>query len=346
MFRWPLIKYVPKKTQFKYTRFAGFAAILSILLVIGSFASFATGGFRINPISLMAQTEGSTSDKLAAVAKQAFNLGIDFKGGTLLEISSGEPLDTARISAALGALQLGDIKVQQVDGDPKKAALNFESPDGTKPAEVVDQVKAEMRKIAPDATFPRADVVGPKVSNELFTGGILALMWAIGLMLVYVAFRFEWRYGLGAVLALFHDVILTLGLFSVLRIEFTLTIIAALLTIIGYSMNDTVVVFDRLRENRRKFKKMSLANVIDLSNNETLSRTIITGCTALLALAGFLFIGGEVLFGFALAMIFGVVVGTYSSIYIAAPVIMLWGDGRDKASETEVLPPTETAAAP
>ncbi|MBK8544170.1 MAG: protein translocase subunit SecF [Caulobacteraceae bacterium] len=147
-------------------------------------------------------------------------------------------------------------------------------------------------------------------------------------MLVYIWFRFEWYFGLGGVMALFHDVILTLGLFSFFRLEFTLTIIAALLTIIGYSMNDTVVVFDRLRENLRKYKKMPLGELVDLSLNETLSRTIITGCTALFALIGLFYFGGEALSGFAIAMIFGIIIGTYSSLYVAAPAILLWGAKR------------------
>jgi preprotein translocase SecF subunit len=159
-------------------------------------------------------------------------------------------------------------------------------------------------------------------------------------MLIYIWFRFEWQFGLGGVMALFHDVILTLGLFSIFRFEFTLTIIAALLTIIGYSMNDTVVVFDRLRENLRKYKKMPMGELIDLSLNETLSRTIITGCTALFALIGLYFVGGESLRGFAIAMIFGIIIGTYSSLYVAAPAILLWGVKRGRDGDKRGAPQT------
>ena len=186
------------------------------------------------------------------------------------------------------------------------------------------------------ATFSRTEVVGPKVSGELFRNGLLALGLAIGLMLIYIWFRFELQFGLGAVVALFHDVILTFGLIAVTRMEFSLTTIAALLTIIGYSMNDTVVVFDRLRENLRKYKRMPLGEVIDLSINETLSRTVITGLTAVLALAGLAALGGEALFGFSIIMIFGIVLGTYSSVYVAAPIILLWGVKRGDEEATPI----------
>jgi len=171
------------------------------------------------------------------------------------------------------------------------------------------------------------------VSGELFTNGVLALLVAIGLMMVYIWFRFGLTFGLGAVAALFHDVILTFGLFAVTRMEFTLTAVAAILTIIGYSMNDTVVVLDRVRENLRKYKKMPLGELIDLSINETLSRTIITGVTGLMALTGLAIFGGEALFGFSIAMIFGIVIGTYSSIFVAAPVLLLLGVKRSSDEE-------------
>ncbi|MDO9431085.1 MAG: protein translocase subunit SecF, partial [Phenylobacterium sp.] len=173
--------------------------------------------------------------------------------------------------------------------------------------------------------FTKTDVVGPKVSGELFQSGLTALLLAILLMLFYIWFRFELQFGVGAVVGLFHDVILTFGLIALFKLEFSLTTIAAILTIIGYSMNDTVVVFDRLRENLRKYKTMPLRDVIDLSINETLSRTVITGLTAVLALGGLAIFGGPALFAFSIIMIFGIIIGTYSSIYVAAPVILLWG---------------------
>jgi preprotein translocase subunit SecF len=181
--------------------------------------------------------------------------------------------------------------------------------------------------------FTRTEVVGPKVSGELFTGGLFALLIAIGLMMLYIWFRFEWQFGLGAVAGLFHDVILVFGLFALTRMEFTLTAVASVLTVIGYSMNDTVVVFDRLRENLRKYKKMPLRDVIDLSINETLSRTIITGVTALMALTALALLGGESLFGFSVALIFGIVFGTYSSIFVGAPIVLLWGVKRGEAED-------------
>jgi preprotein translocase SecF subunit len=186
--------------------------------------------------------------------------------------------------------------------------------------------------------FTSSQVVGPKVSGELFRNGVLALGVAIGLMLIYIWFRFELQFGLGAVAALFHDVILTFGLFALFRLEFTLTIIAAILTIIGYSMNDTVVVFDRLRENLRKYRKTPLRDVIELSINETLSRTVITGLTAVLALAGLAIFGGEALRNFSIALIFGIVIGTYSSIYVASPIILLWGVKRGEELDAKGKP--------
>jgi SecD/SecF fusion protein len=207
--------------------------------------------------------------------------------------------------------------------------VRFQTP-GNDPNQVVESVKQTVRRVVPNVQFSSVDVVGPKVSEELFAGGLIALGLAILLMLVYIWFRFEWEFGLGAVFALFHDTILTLGLFSVFRIEFTLTIIAALLTIIGYSMNDTVVVFDRLRENLKKYKRMSLRDVIDLSTNETLSRTMITSFTALLSSIALWAVGGETLRGFAIAMTFGILIGTYSSIYVAAPAILFWHSRRGR----------------
>jgi preprotein translocase SecF subunit len=328
--RFPLIRYLPSKTNFAFVKFAKVAAVLSIVATVASFASMASGGFRQNPIAVYAAAEGGPMQKLGGVFADAFNYGIDFRGGTLLEVRSPEPLDLAAVRTTLTQMALGDVQVQAF-GDASSALIRFESPPGSRPGEVVDQVKDELRTIRADLTFPRVEVVGPKVSRELFTGGVLALAMAILLMLIYIWFRFEWQFGLGAVLALFHDVILTLGVFSILRFEFTLTIIAALLTIIGYSMNDTVVVFDRLRENLRKFKKRPLADIVDLSLNETLSRTVVTGVTALLALFGLLFVGGEALWGFAFAMIFGIVVGTYSSVYVAAPAILVWGVKRGES---------------
>jgi preprotein translocase subunit SecF/SecD/SecF fusion protein len=211
-------------------------------------------------------------------------------------------------------------------------------------------VKTLLTKALGNVTFAGDDVVGPAVSSELLFKGIAALGVAIVLMLLFVWFRFRLSFGLGAVAALFHDVILTFGLIVLLRLEFTLDVIAAILTIIGYSMNDTVVVFDRLRENLRKYKKMPLREVIDLSVNETLSRTVITGLTAVLALFGLAIFGGEALYPMAIALLFGIVVGTYSSIYIASPIVLLWGVKRggedDAAKPIDWTPSLQSGRAP
>ncbi|MBI1252630.1 MAG: protein translocase subunit SecF [Alphaproteobacteria bacterium] len=321
---WPLIKYLPARTNFKFVPFAAFAAFLSIAAVLATFASVFSGGFRHNPVELYQSAPGSPMNKLGVMMGEGFNLGIDFRGGTSIEVRAPEPIDLERLRAGILAVGVGDVQVQGFE-NTREAVVRFEVAGEAAPPELMDQVQGRIRAVVPGVEFTRIEVVGPKVSGELFTGGLIALGLAILLMLIYIAFRFETVFGLGAVLALFHDTILTLGLFSITRLEFTLTIIAALLTIIGYSMNDTVVVFDRLRENLRKFKRMPLGDVVDLSINETLSRTIITGCTALLALIGLLVLGGEALQGFAIAMIFGIVIGTYSSVYVAAPAILLWG---------------------
>lgn len=311
---WPLIKYLPAKTNLRFVNFAIIAATFSVIAVAASLFSI------LGPLA-MGKGIG-------------FNLGIDFKGGTLIEMRSSAPLDLAAIRNLVSQIELGDVEVQGFD-DAYNAQIRFEAPSTRDAGTVVDEVREAIRGLVPDATFQRTEVVGPKVSGELLLGGVLAVGAAIALMMVYIWFRFEWQFGLGAVIALLHDVILTMGLFSALRIEFTLTVIAALLTIIGYSMNDTVVIFDRLRENIRKFKKMPLRDVIDLSVNETLSRTIMTGCTTLLALGGMLWLGGEALFGFTFAILFGVIIGTYSSVYVAAPVILLWGVNRGNVAAAE-----------
>ena len=252
--RWPLIRTLPAKTNLHFVGFARIAGILSVLAVIGSLA--------------LCFTEG-------------LNLGIDFKGGTVLELSTTpRAVDLGVVRATLGRLHIGDVQVQAF-GKAGDALVRFQTPAGADPSATVTRVKGALAQTVPGVRFSSTEVVGPKVSGELFRNGVLALGVAIALMLIYIWFRFELQFGLGAVAALFHDVILTFGLFALFRLEFTLTIIAAILTIIGYSMNDTVVVFDRLRENLRKYRRMPLREVIELSINETLSRTVITGLTAL-----------------------------------------------------------------
>lgn len=338
---WPLIRLLPKKTNFTYVKFAGFAAFLSIFAVTASLASMFTGGFRANPIEVYQEAEGSPLARLGAIMELGFNLGIDFRGGTSILIEAPGPIDQEALRALGRSAQEGDVEVQgttcrPTNAPPYCAILNFETaPDQSA---TVEEIRAGLPGVAEGARIANVDAVSAKVSEELFSGGLIALGLAIVLMLLYIWFRFEWHFGLGGVMALFHDVILTLGLFSIFRFEFTLTIIAALLTIVGYSMNDTVVVFDRLRENLRKYKRMPLGELVDLSLNETLSRTIITGCTALFALVGLLYLGGESLSGFAIAMIFGIIIGTYSSLYVAAPAILLWGVKRGREGEARGSP--------
>jgi preprotein translocase subunit SecF len=343
MAMWPLIRLLPKKTKFTYVKFAGVAVSLSIAAVAASLASMFTGGFRDNPIHIYQQAEGSTLARMGAVLERGFNLGIDFRGGTSLLIEAPVPIDQEALRALGRRAQEGDVEVQgttcrPANAPPYCAILNFETaPDQSA---TVEEIRQGLSVVAEGARIANVDSVSAKVSEELFSGGLIALGLAILLMLLYIWFRFERSFVFGGVMALFHDVILTLGLFSIFRLEFTLTIIAALLTIIGYSMNDTVVVFDRMRENLRKYKKMPLGELVDLSLNETLSRTIMTGCTALFALVGLLYLGGEALSGFAIAMIFGIIIGTYSSIYVAAPAILIWGVQRGREGEARGSPQT------
>jgi preprotein translocase subunit SecF len=307
---WPLIKFVPAQTHFKFTRLAPYAAIVSAIAVIASVTCFFVVGL---------------------------NFGTDFKGGTLIEVQTAGPAPLAQLRATLAKEGLHDPQVQGF-GSPSAALLRFRPAENADPMAGVNALKASLTKQFPGIQFKRVEVVGPKVSGELFSSGLMALGLAIGLMLVYIWFRFQLQFGLGAVIAIFHDLILTVGILSALQIEFSMTSIAALLTIIGYSMNEKVITFDRLRENLRKYKRTSLRDIIDLSENERLSRTLITGSTALLALAGMLFLGGPTLFPLVFAMVFGIVIGTYSSIYVALPIILVWGAQRGDDEPAKPLP--------
>jgi len=314
---WPLIKVLPVRTHFRFVRLSKYAAVLSIVMVL---ASLGLALFPFTP-----PCGGLTC-------------GIDFKGGTVLEISTApKAVDLARTREALDTMGIGDVQVQAF-GAPSSAMVRFQAPEGQDISETVKAVQNRLTQTLGAVRFVRTDVVGPKVSGELLTSGVVGLGLAILLMLIYIWFRFELQFGLGAVAALFHDVFLTFGLIAVLKIEFNLQAVAAILTIIGYSMNDTVVVFDRFRENLRKFKSMPLSEVIDMSINEMLTRTIITSMTAVLALIALAIYGGPSLFGLSVIMLFGIVVGTYSSIYIAAPVILLWGVKRNDEAATPLQP--------
>jgi preprotein translocase SecF subunit len=314
---WPLIHVMPVRTHLHFVRWARLFSALSVVAVIASLAL-----------------------TLYPFKPPCFGLacGIDFRGGSELEVSTApKPVDQGAIRRAVDSMDLGDVQVQGF-GNGTSVMLRFQIPEGRDAAATTQAVKAKIAQTLGKVTFAHSDTVGAKVSSELLTKGVFALLGAIFLMLIYIWFRFELQFGLGAVAALFHDVFLTFGLIAILRIEFNLQAIAAILTIIGYSMNDTVVVFDRFRENLRKYKKMPLRDVIDLSINEMLTRTIMTSFTGLLALVALAVLGGPSLYGLSVIMLFGIVIGTYSSIYIAGPVIMLWGVKRGE-EEPEVLKP-------
>jgi len=264
---------------------------------------------------------------VALVAILGLNFGIDFRGGTLIEIGSEEPADIADLRGRLGNLGLGDVQIQEF-GAPTDVLIRVETQPGGAEAQqaVVDAVRAELGTAF---DYRRVEVVGPTVSGELIEAGVLAIVLAVGMMLVYIWFRFEWQFSVGAVVALIHDVLITMGLFALLQLEFNLSIVAALLTIVGYSMNDTVVIYDRVREKLRKYKRMPLPELLDLAVNKTLSRTIMTSVTTLLALISLYIFGGEVIRGFTFAMIWGIVIGTYSSIFVAAPMLLWLGIKRD-----------------
>jgi len=309
MHYWPLIRLLPRETHFKFVSLAPIAAIFSVILVLGCFVSFGV---------------------------QGLNLGVDFRGGTALEVKTPGPAPLAAIRSDLAQMGVKDAQIQPF-GDTRSVMIRFERVTGVEPAQAVTTVKARLSHDFQGIQYISEDAVGAAVSGELFRGGLIALVVAIGLMLLYIWFRFQLQFGMGAVIALAHDIILTMGMLSVFHIEFSLPSIAALLTVIGYSMNEKVISFDRLRENLRKYKKMPLADVINLSENERLSRTMITGATALLALSGMLFLGGPTIFPVIIAMVFGIFVGTYSSIYVALPVIQIWGVNRnDAAPEKQV----------
>jgi SecD/SecF fusion protein len=291
-----LLGLIPEDTEIGFMRQRRFAFPLSLVTNLASIALF----FAIS-----------------------LNFGIDFKGGTLIEVQSHSgPADISEVRSALGELNIGDVQVQEF-GTPSDVLIRVESQGEGDSAE--QSVEAKMRNALQDSyDFRRVEVVGPTVSGELAQAGTIAVIASLLAIMVYIWLRFEWQFALGAVIATLHDVILTIGMFAMLRLEFSLASIAAILTIVGYSLNDTVVVYDRIRENLRKYKKMPIPQLLDLSINQTLSRTILTSVTTLVALFALYFLGGEVLAPFTFAMIFGVFVGTYSSVFVAAPVLILF----------------------
>ena len=273
---------------------------------------------------------------LGSVLTQGLNFGIDFLGGTTIRTQSTQAVDVGAYRDSLSVLDLGDVSISEIfdpnfDDDQHVAMIRIQqqSGDDISVNDVTEDALLALKSFDPNISFVSVESVGPKVSGELIQTAILAIVLAIGAVLIYIWLRFEWQFAQGAVVALIHDVLLTIGVFSMLQIKFDLAIIAALLTIVGYSLNDTVVVFDRVRENLRKYKKRPLKEVLNISVNETLSRTIATSFTTLLALIALFVLGGDVIRGFVFAMIWGVIVGTYSSVFIAAATLLRLGVKRD-----------------
>ncbi|MDG2231206.1 MAG: protein translocase subunit SecF [Paracoccaceae bacterium] len=303
------LRLVPKDTNWDFFSQSKVWLGISALLLVGSLVSF-----------LM----------------QGLNFGIDFRGGTTIRTESAQSIDVAAYRQALSGLQLGDVTISEVfdpsfDEDQKVAMIRIQAQEGQEAvsAKTTNAAFSVLQGVAPDIVFVSVESVGPKVSGELIQKAVIAVFLAIAAVLVYIWLRFEWQFAVGAVAALIHDVLLTIGVFSIVQIKFDLAIIAALLTIVGYSLNDTVVVFDRVRENLRKYKKKPLQEVLNLSINETLSRTVMTSVTTLLALIALFILGGDVIRGFVFAMIWGVIVGTYSSVFVASSTLLRLGVKRD-----------------
>ena len=251
---------------------------------------------------------------------KGLNYGIDFKGGTLIELRTDTSISASAIRDSLKSMNLGDINVKKF-GKEGDYLIKVEQKN-TNNSNLIPEIKKTLAdNLNADVDFRRVENVGPKVSSELLESSIIAISLALTAMLFYIWIRFEWQFSIGSIIALFHDVIITLGIFSVLSLEINLSIIAAVLTIVGYSMNDTVVIYDRIRENLLKYTKISISDISNLSINETLSRTIITSITTLLALISIYILGGEILRGFSFAMILGVIIGTYSSMFVASPIL-------------------------
>ena len=254
---------------------------------------------------------------------KGLNYGVDFKGGTLIEIRTNDKnISISDLRKSFNKMNLGDVTVKHF-GSENDFIVKFEKRNSNK-SNFIEEIKNKLTNyIGDNYDFRRVENIGPKVSSELLKSGVIAIGLSLAAMLIYIWIRFEWQFSLGAIIAIFHDVIITLGIFSLFSFEINLSIVAAVLTIVGYSMNDTVVIFDRVRENLKKYLDIKIFELTNISINETLSRTIITSITTLIALLSIYFFGGQILKGFSLAMILGVIFGTYSSIYIANPILVL-----------------------
>ncbi|MCB2013799.1 MAG: protein translocase subunit SecF [Sphingobium sp.] len=298
-----LLKLVPDATNIHFLKWRNPAMLISILLIVAS---------------------------IALVATRGLNLGVDFVGGQMVRVTFAQPVELDELRGTVSALKQGDPTIQQF-GSPNDVSIRMPLPKGGEGAanEAANRLKAAITNQYPDAKFGSVDTVSGKVSGELFRTGAISMALAMAAISIYIWFRFEWQFGVGALFALVHDVSLTFGFFSLTRLEFDLNSVAAVLTIIGYSLNDTIVVYDRVRENLRKYRKMEIVPLLDLSVNETLARTIMTSLTMIIALTCLLFWGPEVIFGFTAAMLLGIFIGTYSSIYMAAPILVWLKVGPD-----------------
>ena len=298
------LRLIPPDTNFRFIALRKRAYVISILLIVAS---------------------------LASLAVQGLNFGIDFVGGTLIEVRTKGPADISAMRQTLSALDRGEVGLQEF-GQPTDVLIRIQQQPGGDAAQ--QATVAAVKEALGDSVeeYRRVEVVGPKVGGELIEAGAISVALALLAIMAYIWFRFEWQFGVGAVLALTHDVITTVGVFSILQLEFNLSTVAAVLTIAGYSINDTVVVFDRVRENLRRYKTLPMTDLLNKSVNETLSRTVMTSATTLLALFALFFLGGEVIRDFAFAMIWGVIIGTYSSVWIASATL-LWMGVRPNATD-------------
>ncbi|MFO7484272.1 protein translocase subunit SecF [Oceanibaculum nanhaiense] len=286
------MRFLAATPHIPFMRYKGMCFVLSALLMVGSLGSLLT---------------------------QGLNFGIDFRGGILMEVRTPQPANLSEMRSTLGQLGLGEVSLQEFGADTD-VLIRIQQQDGGEEGQQV-AIEAVRGALGDDVNYRRVEFVGPKVGAELIRDGILAVLIALSAILIYIWFRFEWQFGIGGVLTLVHDVLITIGLFSVLQLEFNLSTVAAILTIAGYSINDTVVVYDRIRENLRKYKKLDISALCDLSLNDTLARTLLTSGTTILALLALFTFGGPVVRDFSGALIFGILIGTYSSIFIATPVL-------------------------
>ncbi|MCW2338465.1 preprotein translocase subunit SecF [Sphingobium sp. B2D3A] len=298
-----MLKLVPDNTNIGFLKWRHVAMAISMISIIAS---------------------------IALVATRGLNLGVDFVGGQMMRVTFSQPVNLDALRGTVDAAVAGEVNIQQF-GSAQDVSIRTSLPEGGEDAanQAAERLKAAILKSHPDAKFGSVDTVSGKVSGELFQTGAWSMFFAMLAISIYIWFRFEWQFGLGALFALFHDVALTFGLFALTQMEFNLNIVAALLTIIGYSLNDTIVIYDRIRENLRKYRKMELIPLLDLSINETLARTVMTSLTIIITLVVLLLLGPEVIFGFTAAMLFGIFVGTYSSMYMSAPLLVWTKVGSD-----------------